>query len=123
MNQICKQKHNNFLKRHKHSDIVQQRIPRLPLLDTTFRHRKGVSWQTTVAYLNNFLFIAEDGFPPDMVFGIKKDWDSKAIKDLNDHYNQEWVRNANLVSLQRQRRLALFDKSLQVDMLHRPRGD
>ncbi|GBM11727.1 Sodium/potassium-transporting ATPase subunit alpha [Araneus ventricosus] len=48
-------------------------------------------WQTMVAYLNNFLIIAEDGFPPSMVFGIKRAWDSKAINDLPDQYNQEWT--------------------------------
>ncbi|CAL1279870.1 unnamed protein product [Larinioides sclopetarius] len=82
----------------KEEDDVMLREPKRRKDDRLFSFRMmfvsymqyGI-WQTMVAYLNNFLIIAEDGFTPDMVFGIKKAWDSKAINDLPDHYNQEWT--------------------------------
>ncbi|KAF8774486.1 Sodium/potassium-transporting ATPase subunit like protein [Argiope bruennichi] len=82
----------------KEEDNIMLREPRRRKDDRLFSFRilfvsymqYGI-WQTMAGYMNNFLIIAEDGFTPDMVFGIKTVWDSKAINDLKDHYNQEWT--------------------------------
>ena len=35
--------------------------------------------------------MAENGFVPRKLFGIRERWDSKSITDLMDSYGQEWV--------------------------------
>ena len=37
------------------------------------------------------VIMAEYGFKSDYLFGLRKDWDSKAVNDLRDSYGQEWV--------------------------------
>jgi hypothetical protein len=36
--------------------------------------------------------MAENGFWPSRLIGIRKAWDAAAINDLEDSYGQEWVR-------------------------------
>lgn len=35
--------------------------------------------------------MAENGFLPSRLFGLRKSWDSRMINDLEDSYGQEWV--------------------------------
>jgi len=35
--------------------------------------------------------MAENGFMPYKLIGIRREWDSRAVNDLPDSYNQEWV--------------------------------
>jgi sodium/potassium-transporting ATPase subunit alpha len=35
--------------------------------------------------------MAENGFWPSRLVGIRKSWDAGAINDLEDSYGQEWV--------------------------------
>jgi hypothetical protein len=35
--------------------------------------------------------MAENGFFPSRLLGLRKSWDSRAINDLEDSYGQEWV--------------------------------
>ena len=35
--------------------------------------------------------MAETGFMPSLLFGLRTSWESKAINDLPDSYGQEWV--------------------------------
>ena len=37
--------------------------------------------------------MAENGFWPSRLLGIRKSWDSKTVNDLEDSYGQEWVRH------------------------------
>ena len=37
------------------------------------------------------VIMAENGFWPSKLFGIRKYWDSAAINDLEDSYHQEWT--------------------------------
>ncbi len=43
-----------------------------------------------------FVIMAENGFWPSRLLGIRREWDSKGVNDLQDSYGQEWVRE-NLV--------------------------
>lgn len=48
--------------------------------------------------------MAENGFWPSRLIGIRKAWDAAAINDLEDSYGQEWVqrrrrRSNNIFSL------------------------
>lgn len=48
--------------------------------------------QAAAGFFVYFVIMAENGFLPTTLFGIRKQWDSKAINDLPDSYGQEWVR-------------------------------
>lgn len=49
--------------------------------------------QAAAGFFVYFVIMAENGFLPLKLFGIRKQWDSKAINDLTDSYGQEWVRS------------------------------
>lgn len=49
--------------------------------------------QAAAGFFVYFVIMAENGFLPLMLFGIRKQWDSKAVNDLTDSYGQEWVRS------------------------------
>lgn len=48
--------------------------------------------QAAAGFFVYFVIMAENGFLPSKLFGIRKMWDSKAVNDLTDSYGQEWVR-------------------------------
>ncbi|GFY52243.1 hypothetical protein TNIN_400151 [Trichonephila inaurata madagascariensis] len=48
--------------------------------------------QAAAGFFTYFVIMAENGFWPSTLFGIRKSWDSKAVNDLPDTYGQEWVR-------------------------------
>jgi hypothetical protein len=47
--------------------------------------------QAAAGFFVYFVIMAENGFLPMDLFGIRKMWDSKAVNDLTDSYGQEWV--------------------------------
>lgn len=47
--------------------------------------------QAAAGFFVYFVIMAENGFLPLRLFGIRKHWDSKAVNDLTDSYGQEWV--------------------------------
>ena len=47
--------------------------------------------QASAGFFVYFVIMAENGFLPPTLFGIREQWDSKAINDLEDSYGQEWV--------------------------------
>jgi sodium/potassium-transporting ATPase subunit alpha len=47
--------------------------------------------QAAAGFFVYFVIMAENGFRPTHLFGIRKQWDSKAVNDLTDSYGQEWV--------------------------------
>lgn len=42
-------------------------------------------------FFTYFVIMAENGFMPYKLIGIRREWDSRAVNDLPDSYNQEWV--------------------------------
>jgi len=38
-----------------------------------------------------FVIMAENGFLPSDLFGIRRAWDDRSVTDLTDSYGQEWV--------------------------------
>lgn len=52
--------------------------------------------QAAAGFFVYFVIMAENGFLPMTLFGIRKQWDSKAVNDLTDSYGQEWVRSIDL---------------------------
>lgn len=47
--------------------------------------------QAAAGFFVYFVIMAENGFLPMKLFGIRETWDSKAVNDLTDSYGQEWV--------------------------------
>ena len=47
--------------------------------------------QASAGFFVYFVIMAENGFRPSILFGIRKQWDSIAINDLEDSYGQEWT--------------------------------
>lgn len=47
--------------------------------------------QASAGFFTYFVIMAENGFWPVRLFGLRKEWDSKSVTDLTDSYGQEWV--------------------------------
>ncbi|KAH8236073.1 hypothetical protein KR032_007408, partial [Drosophila birchii] len=78
------------------SDIMA-RMPRDPFEDRLVNKKLilmaylqiGVI-QSVASFFTFFAIMAEYGFMPKRIIGIRKDWDSKDNENLQDSYNQEW---------------------------------
>lgn len=57
--------------------------------------------QASAGFFVYCVIMAESGFWPSRLFGIRKQWDSRAINDLEDSYGQEWVVHLYLISVTR----------------------
>merc|ERR1712223_769013 len=79
------------------SDIMK-RQPRNPFTDKLVNERLiSMAYgqigmiQASAGFFVYFVIMAENGFRPSLLFGIRKSWDSQAINDLEDSYGQEWT--------------------------------
>ena len=79
------------------SDIMK-RQPRNPFTDKLVNERLiSMAYgqigmiQATAGFFVYLVILAENGFRPDHILGIRKEWDSQAINDLKDSYGQEWT--------------------------------
>merc|ERR1711868_150985 len=79
------------------SDIMK-RQPRNPFTDKLVNERLiSMAYgqigmiQASAGFFVYFVIMAENGFLPRHLFGLRKQWDSIAINDLEDSYGQEWT--------------------------------
>merc|ERR1712042_87208 len=79
------------------SDIMK-RQPRDPLHDKLVNERLiSIAYgqigmmQALAGFYAYFVIMAENGFLPPKLFGLRKAWDSIAVNDLSDSYGQEWT--------------------------------
>ncbi|XP_055950383.1 sodium/potassium-transporting ATPase subunit alpha-B-like isoform X1 [Argiope bruennichi] len=79
------------------SDIMK-RQPRDPKKDKLVNERLiSMSYgqigmmQAAAGFFTYFVIMSENGFWPDRLLGLRKEWDSAAVNDLTDSYNQEWT--------------------------------
>jgi len=79
------------------SDIMK-RQPRDPVNDKLVNQRLiSMAYgqigmiQAAAGFFSYFIILAENGFRPSFIFGIRKQWDSKGVNDLEDSYGQEWT--------------------------------
>merc|ERR1712141_635708 len=79
------------------SDIMK-RMPRNPFTDKLVNERLiSMAYgqigmiQASAGFFVYFVIMAENGFLPWDLFGLRKSWDSLAINDLEDSYGQEWT--------------------------------
>jgi sodium/potassium-transporting ATPase subunit alpha len=79
------------------SDIMK-RQPRNPFTDKLVNERLiSMAYgqigmiQASAGFFVYFVILAENGFLPKDLFGIRRAWDSIAVNDLEDSYGQEWT--------------------------------
>merc|ERR1712048_967619 len=79
------------------SDIMK-RQPRNPFTDKLVNERLiSMAYgqigmiQVSAGFFVYFVILAENGFLPGRLFGLRKEWDSIAVNDLEDSYGQEWT--------------------------------
>lgn len=79
------------------SDIMK-RQPRNPFTDKLVNERLiSMAYgqigmiQASAGFFTYFVIMAENGFLPPDLFGMRESWDSKAVNDLEDSYGQEWT--------------------------------
>jgi sodium/potassium-transporting ATPase subunit alpha len=47
--------------------------------------------QASAGYFAYTVIMAQNGFWPSRLFGIRRSWDSMYVNDLEDSYGQEWT--------------------------------
>merc|ERR1719281_1729708 len=79
------------------SDIMK-RPPRNPFTDKLVNERLiSMAYgqigmiQASAGFFVYFVIMAENGFWPSRLLGIRRSWDSSAVNDLEDSYGQEWT--------------------------------
>merc|ERR1711881_579408 len=79
------------------SDIMK-RMPRNPFTDKLVNERLiSVAYgmigmiQASAGFFVYLVIMAENGFLPSRLLGIRRYWDSSAINDLEDSFHQEWT--------------------------------
>ncbi|CAF2727576.1 unnamed protein product [Rotaria sp. Silwood2] len=79
------------------TDIMKRR-PRDPQHDRLVNKRLILTThgligfiQAAAGFFTYFVIMAENGFLPSRLYGLRKSWESKDIDDLRDSYGQEWV--------------------------------
>ena len=48
--------------------------------------------QASAGFFTYLVIMAENGFWPSRLLGLRKSWEAKTVNDLEDSYGQEWVR-------------------------------
>merc|ERR1712179_293404 len=79
------------------SDIMKRK-PRNPRTDRlvnerliSFAYGQIGMIQAAAGFFVYFVIMAENGFLPSDLIGIRRAWDSQAVNDLEDSYGQEWT--------------------------------
>merc|ERR1719167_895034 len=79
------------------SDIMK-RQPRNPFTDKLVNERLiSMAYgqigmiQASAGFFVYFVIMAENGFWPTKLLGLRRHWDSQAVNDLEDSYGQEWT--------------------------------
>lgn len=47
--------------------------------------------QALAGFFTYFVILAENGFLPYRLLGVRLDWDDRNVNDLEDSYGQQWV--------------------------------
>ena len=47
--------------------------------------------QASAGFFTYLVIMAENGFWPSRLLGLRKSWEAKTVNDLEDSYGQEWV--------------------------------
>jgi sodium/potassium-transporting ATPase subunit alpha len=52
--------------------------------------------QASAGFFTYLVIMADNGFWPSRLLGLRKSWESKTLNDLEDSYGQEWVRQTSV---------------------------
>lgn len=52
--------------------------------------------QALGGFFSYFVILAENGFLPGNLVGIRLNWDDRTVNDLEDSYGQQWVSGAGI---------------------------
>merc|ERR1719238_1663793 len=79
------------------SDIMKRK-PRDPIKDKLVNERLiSIAYgqigmiQAVAGFFTYFVIMAENGFLPGFLFGLRADWDDKTKNNVQDSYGQEWT--------------------------------
>ena len=61
--------------------------------------------QASAGFFTYLVIMAENGFWPSRLLGLRKSWESKTANDIEDSYGQEWVLNILQFLLERNKHL------------------
>lgn len=61
---------------------------------TSAAHSAGMI-QALGGFFTYFVIMAENGFLPSVLVGIRLNWDDRSVNDLEDSYGQQWVGRAS----------------------------
>lgn len=82
------------------SDIMKRK-PRNPFTDKLVNERlismaygQIGMMQASAGFFAYFVIMGENGFLPKRLLGLRKEWDSRNVNDLEDSFGQEWTYNA-----------------------------
>ena len=67
--------------------------PHLSLSSSPYSPPPGMI-QALGGFFSYFVILAENGFLPGNLVGIRLNWDDRTVNDLEDSYGQQWVRRA-----------------------------
>ncbi|KAL3887026.1 hypothetical protein ACJMK2_026982 [Sinanodonta woodiana] len=77
---------------------IMKRMPRDPIKDKLVNERlismaygQIGMMQASAGFFVYFVILGENGFWPNRIFGVREQWDSMGIQDLQDSYGQEWT--------------------------------
>ena len=77
---------------------IMKRQPRNPFTDRLVNERLiSMAYgqigmiQASAGFFVYFVIMAENGFWPGHLLGLRKEWDAQSINDLQDSYGQEWT--------------------------------
>lgn len=73
-------------------------LPHLSLFSSPFSPPSGMI-QALGGFFSYFVILAENGFLPGNLVGIRLNWDDRTVNDLEDSYGQQWVRRAGSHSM------------------------
>lgn len=87
------------------SDIMKRK-PRNPVKDKLVNERLiSLAYgmigmiQASAGFFTYVWIMAENGFLPNRLLGLRSQWDSKAVNNLEDSYGQQWVRFSFILQL------------------------
>ncbi|KAI3389795.1 hypothetical protein SNEBB_001941 [Seison nebaliae] len=86
---LAYEKAETDIMRRKPRDPINDKLVNQRLISITYGQIGFI--QATAGFFAYTVIMAENGFWPSRLFGIRAAWDSSAINDLEDSYGQEWT--------------------------------
>ncbi|CAJ0941053.1 unnamed protein product [Ranitomeya imitator] len=86
---LAYEKPESDIMRLKPRNPYKDRLVNMNLLSYSYFHIAGI--ETFSGFLNYFTILAQQGFLPVRVVGLRVAWEDKTINELEDSYGQEWT--------------------------------